>query len=138
MKHIHIDVVRKAFKDTYTIGKMYIDDEYFCDTLEDRVRVLRTAKDKVPGETAIPEGTYKVTLEMSPRFKRILPRLHNVPFFDGVLIHRGNTAEDTHGCILVGDNRAKGTVLDSAKTEVALMDILKKADTIDITVKNDR
>lgn len=137
MKHVHIDVTRKAFKETYTIGEMYIDGEYFCDTLEDKVRVLRTIKDKVPGETAIPEGTYEVALGMSPRFKRVLPRLHDVPFFDGILIHRGNTAEDTHGCILVGDNRAKGKVLDSAKTETALMDILKKADSIDITIKNE-
>lgn len=139
MGHIHLSVIRKAYRDTYTIGKMYINGEYFCDTLEDKVRTLNSINDKIKGETAIPAGTYKITLEMSPRFKRKLPLLHNVPYFSGILIHRGNTAKDTHGCILVGENKVKGQVINSTKAEVALMDILTKAvskgDTIDIEVK---
>ena len=118
---------------------MYINGEYFCDTLEDKVRVMNSINDKIKGETAIPAGTYKITLEMSPRFKRKLPLLHDVPYFSGILIHRGNTAKDTHGCILVGENKVKGQVINSTKAEVALMDILTKAvskgDTIDIEVK---
>lgn len=139
MGHIHLSVIRKAYRDTYTIGKMYINGEYFCDTLEDKVRTLNSINDKIKGETAIPAGTYKITLEMSPRFKRKLPLLHNVPYFSGILIHRGNTAKDTHGCILVGENKVKGQVINSTKAEVSLMDILIKAvskgDTIDIEVK---
>ena len=139
MGHIHFSVIRKAYRDTYTIGKMYINGEYFCDTLEDKVRVMNSINDKIKGETAIPAGTYKITLEMSPRFKRKLPLLHDVPYFSGILIHRGNTAKDTHGCILVGENKVKGQVINSTKAEVALMDILTKAvsngDTIDIAVK---
>ena len=139
MGHIHLSVIRKAYRDTYTIGKMYINGEYFCDTLEDKVRTLNSINDKIKGETAIPAGTYKITLEMSSRFKRKLPLLHDVPYFSGILIHRGNTAKDTHGCILVGENKVKGQVINSTKAEVALMDILTKAvskgDTIDIEVK---
>lgn len=139
MGHIHLSVIRKAYRDTYTIGKMYINGEYFCDTLEDKVRVMNSINDKIKGETAIPAGTYKITLEMSPRFKRKLPLLHDVPYFSGILIHRGNTAKDTHGCILVGENKVKGQVINSTKAEIALMDILTKAvnkgDTIDIEVK---
>ena len=139
MGHIHLSVIRKAYRDTYTIGKMYINGEYFCDTLEDKVRVMNSINDKIKGETAIPAGAYKITLEMSPRFKRKLPLLHDVPYFSGILIHRGNTAKDTHGCILVGENKVKGQVINSTKAEVALMDILPKAvskgDTIDIEVK---
>ena len=139
MGHIHLSVIRKAYRDTYTIGKMYINGEYFCDTLEDKVRVMNSINDKIKGETAIPAGTYKITLEMSPRFNRKLPLLHDFPYFSGILIHRGNTAKDTHGCILVGENKVKGQVINSTKAEVALMDILTKAvskgDTIDIEVK---
>ena len=139
MGHIHLSVIRKAYGDTYTIGKMYINGEYFCDTLEDKVRVMNSINDKIKGETAIPAGTYKITLEVSRRFKRKLALLHDVPYFSGILIHRGNTAKDTHGCILVGENKVKGQVINSTKAEVALMDILTKAvskgDTIDIEVK---
>lgn len=116
---------RIAKRDNYTIGKLYIDGEYFCDTLEDRARDL-TKEAKVYGKTAIPEGTYEVTLRVqSPRFsqkrqydfcKGYLPRLLNVPSFQGVLIHCGNTAEDTDGCILVGKNTVKGMVTDSTAT----------------------
>lgn len=121
-----LKLVRIAQRDTYTIGKLYVEDEYFCDTLEDRVRDL-TIEKKVPGETAIPFGKYDVVVTMSPRFKRELPRLLNVPHFDGILIHRGNTAADTSGCILVGENKAIGKVLNSTPYELKLTEMLKKA-----------
>lgn len=128
--------VDRTFKGPeYTIGKMYIDGKYFCDTLEDPVRVLKSAKDKVYGDTAIPAGTYKIILGMSPRFKRILPRLQNVPYFEGVLIHRGNTAKDTHGCILVGENKVKGKVINSTPYETALVKMLTGVNDIKITIK---
>lgn len=100
-------------RDTYTskttIGKLYLNDIFICDTLEDVCRDINRDGDlndvgetKVYGETAIPSGTYKFIINMSPRFKKLLPRLQNVPGYDGVLIHSGNFAKDTHGCILVG------------------------------------
>lgn len=79
--------------DSYTIGKLYINGEYFCDTLEDTVRDLKSdGSGKVYGETAIPSGEYAMVLTRSPRFKRILPRLLDVPFFEGILMHAGNYA----------------------------------------------
>ena len=118
---------RRFLGDNYTIGTLFINGERFCDTLEDKNRdVNRNGKfdgkeKKVQGETCIPFGTYKVTLNLSPRFKRPLPRLLNVPNFEGVLIHRGNTAKDTEGCILVGENKVKGKVINSTPYEVELV-----------------
>ena len=123
---MELKVQRIAKKPTYTIGRLYIDGEYFCDTLEDRVRDL-SKEAKVKGQTAIPTGRYRVYLTYSPRFKRILPLLEDVPQFTGVRIHRGNTAKDTEGCILVGYNREVGKVLDSAVTEQRLMAVLQNA-----------
>lgn len=129
----------------YTIGKLFIDGIYFSDTLEDTVRDLPpvcpyTAQNqpcacqgKVYSQTAIPAGTYRVTLEQSPRFKRVLPYLHNVPHFLGVLIHSGNTAKDSAGCILVGRNKVKGQVLESRVTLDLLMRQLSGQE--DITIK---
>lgn len=123
----------------YTIGRLYIDDKVFCNTLEDPVRNL-PEEQKIMHKTAIPEGTYKVVVNRSPRFKRDLPLLLDVPYFEGIRIHRGNTAKDTSGCILVGINSKKGMVLDSTKYEVELTTILKKAqlnnDTIEIEIRN--
>ena len=103
----------KLLRDTYTnkttIGKLYLNDIFICDTLEDVCRDLNKDGDlddkgetKIYGETAIPSGTYKMIINMSPRFKKLLPRLIDVKGYDGVLIHMGNFAKDTHGCILVG------------------------------------
>ena len=96
-------LVREQFRPDSTIGRMFVDDAFECFTLEDGVRTK-----KIHGETAIPAGAYRVTVEDSPRFKRKLPRLHDVPDFSGVLIHPGNTAADTEGCILVGRNWQPG------------------------------
>jgi len=107
---MRIKVERFALKKTYTVSRMLIDGEQFCDVLEDTVR-----KDgvKVWGETAIPEGVYKMRLSFSQRFQRILPEILNVPNFTGIRIHGGNTAEDSHGCLLLGINEVKGKVLKS-------------------------
>lgn len=119
----------------YTIGRLYIDGKVFCNTLEDPVR-----EEKIESKTAIPAGIYEVVVNHSPKFKRDLPLLLDVPDFEGIRIHRGNTAKDTSGCILVGINKKKGKVLDSTKYEVELTKILKKAhqngDTITIEIKN--
>ena len=124
---------RKYFKDTYTIGNLYVDGTFFSNTLEDKNRdVNKNGKFdndevKIYGETCIPFGTYKIVVNMSPKFKRELPRLLNVPSFEGVLIHRGNTAKDTAGCILVGENRAIGKVLNSTSCEEKLVKMMKEA-----------
>lgn len=111
--------VKRTFKGTeYTIGKLYIDGAYFCDTLEDTVR---PANKKIAGKTAIPAGNYKVIKSYSPRFKKILPEILNVPNFTGVRIHAGNTAKDTDGCVLLGLNKTKGAVLDSQATMAYFM-----------------
>ena len=111
--------VKRVFKGkNYTIGKLFIDGAYFCDTLEDAVR---PAGVKIAGKTAIPAGTYLVKKTMSPRFKKVLPEIMNVPNYTGVRIHAGNTAADTEGCLLLGFNHAKGAVLDSANTVARFM-----------------
>ena len=137
---------RIAFKETYTIGKLSIDGAYFCDTLEDKNRDLNHDGDlndpsegKVMHETAIPFGTYNVVVNVSPRFGRELPRLENVPHFDGILIHRGNTDADSSGCILVGENKVKGKVINSTSYEVELVkrckEALARGEKITITVE---
>lgn len=134
---------RIALRDTYTIGHLYIDGQRFCDTIEDTVRdinrngVFDNGERKVPGKTAIPYGTYRITLAVqSPKYskrklydfcKGYLPRLLDVPHFDGILIHIGNTAEDSAGCILVGQNRQVGKVLNSTATFKRLYAVLKQA-----------
>lgn len=135
---------RIARKATYTIGRLYIDGQCFCDTIEDRDRSLRQdmaraaiKRIKVPGETAIPTGRYRVTLGVrSPRMSQkkayefcdgYVPRLINVPGFDGILIHIGNTARDSEGCILVGENREVGKVLNSTATFKRLYARLREA-----------
>lgn len=109
-----LEVKRLYKKDTYTIGVLMVDDEKFSDTLEDKVRDLKSEK-KVYGETAIPAGKYKVVMSMSSKFKRVMPYLENVPQFTGIMIHPGNTIKDTLGCILVGENKKKGQLVNSRK-----------------------
>ena len=110
--------VKRTFKGPeYTIGKLYIDGHYLCDTLEDTVR----NGVKIAGKTAIPAGTYKVKKTMSPRFKKVLPEILNVPGFTGVRIHAGNLASHTDGCLLLGLNKKKGQVLESQTTMAFFM-----------------
>lgn len=118
----------------YTIGRLFIDGVYECDVLEDPVRDL-SKEEKVWGNTAIPEGTYKVVITYSNRFKRDLPLLVNVPHFEGIRIHPGNTAVDTHGCLLVGINNQKGRINNSKITFDKLFAKLKKAENIEIEIK---
>lgn len=123
---MELKLLRKYCKPSYTIGQLYIEDKYFCDTLEDVVRDLVTEK-KVKGRTAIPAGRYRVILNWSPRFGKPLPLLLDVPHFEGIRIHAGNTAKDTEGCILVGENRERGKVLNSRATMDMLMQVLISA-----------
>ena len=106
---------RIAKRKSYTIGKLYIEDSqgYFCDTLEPTWRDYEHGGRKIKGCSAIPEGRYPVVITWSPKMKKWLPLLLHVPKFEGIRIHAGNTAQDTEGCILVGENRRVGQVLDS-------------------------
>lgn len=113
---------RDVFGESFTLGKLYINGEFFCYTCEDKVRPK-----KIYGETAIPVGKYQVSLTWSNRFKRILPLIENVPNFEGIRIHAGNTHEDTEGCLLVGLTRTKDGVADSRKAMEQLMPHLKVA-----------
>jgi hypothetical protein len=129
-----LQLQRRFRGEGYTIGSLYIDGEYFCDTLEDADRGLTQTMSpeeirriKVAHETAIPTGTYRVTVNLSPAKKRMLPRLQDVPGFSGILIHRGNTKKDSSGCILVGENRVKSKVLNSTPYEKRLVAILTEA-----------
>lgn len=124
---------RKWLKENYTIGRLYVNGKFFCNTLEDTVRdinrngIFDCGELKISGHTAIPYGEYEIIVNYSPRFKRELPRLLNVPHFEGILIHRGNTHKDSSGCILVGENTKVGMVLNSTKYEEELTKILKTA-----------
>lgn len=141
---MELTLKRIALRGTYTIGRLYINGSYFSDTLEDRVRDLNKDGDlndagegKVYGKTAIPYGRYEITMKVqSPKYsqrasyawcKGYLPRLLNVPHFDGILIHAGNTSEDSSGCVLCGENKVKGQVINSMATLKRLVPILKRA-----------
>ncbi len=101
---MELRLIRKELTATATIGRLYADGHYLCDTLEPRTIDWAREK-KVRGKTAIPCGTYAVELRHSPRFNRPMPYLADVPHFEGVMLHTGNFVADTQGCILVGTRR---------------------------------
>ncbi|MBR4533867.1 MAG: hypothetical protein IKO85_04915 [Bacteroidaceae bacterium] len=122
---MELKVKRIARKGEYTIGHLYVDGVYVCDTIEDRDR-FHFGEGKVYGKTAIPSGGYRVAFTYSPKFGKkepykslangIVPLICDVPQFEGVRIHCGNTAADTYGCLLVGKNTVVGKVTDSIAT----------------------
>lgn len=148
-----VELHRAALRKHYTIGHLYVDGVYVCDTIEDTDRGLTqddTIADieavKVKSETAIPKGTYRVTLKVvSPKFGKKdyyknfcggkLPRLLDVPGFDGILIHRGNNQNDSAGCIIVGYNKVVGQVVNSQSAFEKLYKILEGDERIYITIK---
>ena len=138
---MNILIKRIARKDNYTIGKLYINGQYFCDTLEDKDRGLKQSDNiitiktkKIFGKTAIPMGKYNVVLSYSPKFKKILPLVENVKGFSGIRIHQGNTADDTEGCIIVGRNKIVGMVTHSEDTLKALLQKLNVDESITLTI----
>lgn len=140
-----LEVERRWKKETYTIGRLYVDGVYFCNTLEDKCRGLKQTDSiyfikqrKVYGETAIPSGTYTVAMNViSPKYAAIawywqlcqgkMPRLFNVPGFEGILVHPGNDPTQTLGCLLVGKNTKVGQLTESKATFKALYKEMKKA-----------
>lgn len=122
-------LIRDNFSSVCTLGKLFIDGQYEAEILEDQDRKLEAGGKKIYGQTAIPKGTYKVVIDYSSRFQRNMPHILDVPQFEGIRIHPGNTAADTDGCLLIGTSRvANRAVLESriaftrfyAKLEAAL------------------
>ena len=154
---MRLTLQRITKKDTYAIGRLYVDGIYVCDTVEDKDRGLKShhpleqiKKVKVYGETAIPIGTYTIDMDrVSPKFSSRswakpyggkIPRLRSVPGFESILIHPGNTAASSLGCILVGINDKVGRVSDSQRTFRRLMDDYlapahERGETITITIQ---
>jgi hypothetical protein len=126
---MQITVKRLHKTNTSTIGELLIDGIFQCYTLEDTERPV-----KIKNETAIPKGTYKVIINQSNRFKRLLPLLLNVPNYEGVRIHSGNTNHDTEGCILVGQTRGDNYVGQSRKAFDKLFKKMQTAKDITITI----
>ena len=116
-----IKEIRKEFTEKSTIGDFLIDGEFFCFSLEDMVREPGV---KVAGATAIPEGRYRVVLDQSARFRRVMPHILDVPGFEGVRIHSGNSAENTEGCILLGYEKSKDFIGKSVLAFNRFFDIL--------------
>ena len=142
-------VTRDWKKADYTVGRLFLNGVFFCNTLEDTVRDLTKVR-KIKGQTAIPAGKYEVTLNVvSPKYSKKanykwcearMPRLLGVPQFEGVLIHPGNSNKDTEGCLLVGENKVKGGLVNSFATFkrlwVALNEAHKKRERITIEIRN--
>ena len=142
---MEIKVIRKYKKDTYTIGQIFVDGKFFCNTLEDRDRGLRSdmtlsqiKKIKVYAQTAIPYGTYKVSVYFWPKYRKDFPLLHDVPGFTGILIHGGANAGHSAGCILIGENKIKGGLVNSEKYVRKLTmlcdEAIKRGDVVKVTI----
>ena len=125
MRLIH---TRDEFGDDYCTGKLYLDGGYFCLILEDTDRQLETNPGaKIHGRTAIPRGTYRVILDYSNRFKRVLPRFLDVPGYEGIRVHSGNSDEDTEGCLIPGSTRNGNWVSNSRNTFAKLFELMEEA-----------
>lgn len=130
-------VQRELLTDKSTIGTLYIDGIRECHTLEDKDRRLEDGGVKVYGETAIPRGIYGAVINFSQRFKQPMPQILNVPGFEGIRIHPGNTAEDTHGCILVGVGIGQDKLYNSRQAYERLFNKLEAAEALgeEITIE---
>lgn len=139
-----LELKRIALKPNYTIGKLFINGAYYCDTIEDKVIDLNKngkfddGLTKVMHQTAIPYGTFKVVVNYSPKFKRELPRLLDVPYFEGILIHNGSDQNSSSGCIIVGENKTVGKVTNSTfymnNLTARIKDAQSKGETTTITI----
>ena len=130
-------LIRHARRADYTIGRLEDENgKKICDTLEPIWRNYDGGEMKIPRKSAIPEGSYRVVVTKSQRFRKYLPLLVGVPGFEGVRIHAGNTSRDTEGCILVGQNLQVGKVLWSRITLEKLMKLIENEKEIYLTIKN--
>jgi hypothetical protein len=129
---VRAPVVERDGFESFTHGRMYFEGVAFCHTCEDEDRRLEdgpthVGSTKVYGKTAIPRGKYRLITSESPRFGRILPEVLKVPGFTGIRIHGGNTAEDSHGCILVGQEKRATGVGKSAAVVQRIIDTIDDA-----------
>ena len=130
---MNLTLKRLNLTPNYTEGELYVNGVYFCKTLEDTNRDLNkngqfdNNEKKVYGETCIPYGKYKVILSYSPKFKRELPEILEVPDFQGIRIHRGNKISDTLGCVLCGATVKNGYLSNSTPYEIKLVELFKQA-----------
>lgn len=130
---MNLTLKRLNLTPNYTEGELYVNGVYFCKTLEDTNRDLNkngqfdNSEKKVYGETCIPYGKYKVILSYSPKFKRELPEILEVPDFQGIRIHRGNKISDTLGCVLCGEKVKNGYLSNSTPYEIKLVELFKQA-----------
>lgn len=144
---MNIHIYRKYKKESYTIGRLFIDGQFVCNTLEPKDRGLDQQMSvgdirmcKVRGLTAIPLGRYKVEMSWSVKFKERRPFLIDVPCYTGVMIHEGNTVRSTMGCILVGMNTVKGCVMESKRYLAVIMKKIceagERGEEIQLTIYN--
>ena len=131
---MELKLIRKYRKTDYTIGILYINNEYFCEILEDTDRGLKDSmsleeikKLKIKDQTCIPYGKYQILMTYSPKYKKIMPLINNVKGFEGIRIHSGNTNKDTSGCLLPGFNKIKGQVINSRETFNKLYSLIQTA-----------
>jgi hypothetical protein len=132
MSRLTIEIRRHTYTRHATLGDLYLNGKRFCHVLEDAVRGEGI---KVKAHTAIPEGTYPVAVTYSPRFDRMMPLVMNVPNFEGIRIHGGNTHENTEGCPLVAWEKVNDFTIQGT-AESALTDKIEEYDTVFLVVKN--
>lgn len=132
---MEIKSIRKYFKDEYTIGNMFVDGEWFCNTLEDKDRGLtddmslsQIKKIKVYAKTAIPYGRYEVKSYFWPKYRKVYPWLQNVKGFTGILMHTGRTADHSSGCLLLGENKIKGGLINGEKYVRKLTEMIQECE----------
>jgi len=149
MKTVEWTLLRKYLQENYTIGKLLDEQDYICDTLEDKVRELHDlnhdgdfdeeGEGKIYGRTAIPCGRYRIKLTYSPKLKRTLPFLVDVPGYTGIRIHGGKNENWTEGCVLVGENKIKGGLINYKYWETVVIQRIqshiKRKELIFITIK---
>lgn len=126
-----IRVIREPSLNATTLSVVMVDDRFFSFGLEDAIREVSgkpVASWKVPGETAIPAGRYRLAMTYSPKFQRVMPEVLDVPGFDGIRIHAGNSQADTQGCLLLGVQRAGARVIDSVKACAMLTTFIEAAE----------
>lgn len=133
-KKMNIVIKRFLLENKFSVGNLYIDKKFYCNTIEDRDRDLRQVMSvdeilskKVYSETAIPTGIYKVIIDYSNKYKRNMPHILNVKGFDGIRIHSGNFATDSMGCVLCGAFNGKDAVVNSRATTKVVQDLIQKA-----------
>ena len=134
MKDVTIKIKRFAFKEFYTVSRITVDGVYVCDGMEDKVRVLNSIEDKIKHKTAIPAGTYKGVLFTSKKFGKVIHIL-DVPYFTEILMHKGNTADDSSGCVLCGFNTKVGWLSNPTMALNKLIKAVEGADKIIVTIE---